>query len=79
MALNYVDSIKTLIARDLHLMMQVHGTTDHDWDRFCAWEPGTTRALLDARAAPTTEQLIEICLRLNHPLSNYVRTAYTDF
>lgn len=76
MALRMTDGVRERIAQDLRAFFEPHGTTDRNFDDFCGWMPGTTRELLDGNRAPTPEELIEICLRLNHPLSLYVQTAY---
>lgn len=76
MTLMLKQGLRERLAQDLRAFFEPHGTTDQQFDGFCAWPKGTTRAILDGSVVPTPEELIEICLRLHHPLSLYIGIAY---
>lgn len=78
MSLALHDNIREKIAVDLLAFFEPHDTKPHQFDEWCGWCPGSTAELLEKRRGPTDAELLEICLRLNHPLSLYIRTAEPD-
>lgn len=78
MGLAYKDNAAESIAVDLHAFMEPHALTDQSLDEICGWTSGCTRELLDKIRLPSPQEMVEICLRLNHPLYDYVRCTMPD-
>lgn len=78
MALRYVDNSRERIATDLYAFFEPHETKDRHFDEWCGWVAGRTREFLEKAADPNWHELIEICMRLAHPLGYYVQVVDQD-
>jgi hypothetical protein len=78
MGLAYKDNAAESIAVDLYAFFEPHKLTDQAFDETCGWIKGSTRELLEKIRLPTPHEMVEICLRLNHPLYDYIRCTMPD-
>jgi hypothetical protein len=78
MGLRWSDDASERIAQDLYAFLEPHSTTDQAFDDWCGWVPGSTRELLEKRRKPTHCEIVEICMRLGHPLAYYVVVVDAD-
>lgn len=78
MAIRHDHRCRENIAVELYAFFEPHGTTDQGFDEICGWVPGTTRELLEKIRFPSETELLEICLRLDLPLSGFLQAYMPD-
>ncbi len=78
MTLRFVPDVRQRVAATLRAFFETDRGTDLLFDQGCGWPRGTTRAFLDCERQPDHHEIMEICLRMKCPLSDFVVTTWID-
>jgi hypothetical protein len=77
MALGWQNGTRARVADDIHARLLASDATDQHFDETCDWPRGRTREFIRQERTLDFAEVLEIAMRLGHPIARYIYARYT--